>query len=224
MWLAVSLTLVRVRPRGWRVGLSGRRPRLRETLAPSRVGWRPCDAACICQNGSCARVLELGVHGGRPAALPACASSARPARAPRPVPTPVSPCPQPEACRTLAPERDKPAKHCSIQLPDGTACVVLVRAGLSIKDVLAGLCERHGINGAAVDLFLAGGDKVRLRGPWAFLRGVPVPWGAGPPLSVHSPLPEARPGARPGCELPLQAALSGLSSGAVPPRPSARPR
>uniref|UniRef100_A0A3Q1MTC8 Regulator of G protein signaling 12 n=1 Tax=Bos taurus TaxID=9913 RepID=A0A3Q1MTC8_BOVIN len=65
----------------------------------------------------------------------------------------------PEACRTLAPERDKPAKHCSIQLPDGTACVVLVRAGLSIKDVLAGLCERHGINGAAVDLFLAGGDK-----------------------------------------------------------------
>ncbi|OWK13608.1 hypothetical protein Celaphus_00017296 [Cervus elaphus hippelaphus] len=66
---------------------------------------------------------------------------------------------QPEACRTLAPERDKPAKHCSIQLPDGTACVVLVRAGLSIKDVLAGLCERHGINGAAVDLFLVGGDK-----------------------------------------------------------------
>uniref|UniRef100_A0A8C6EDX7 Regulator of G-protein signaling 12 n=1 Tax=Moschus moschiferus TaxID=68415 RepID=A0A8C6EDX7_MOSMO len=65
----------------------------------------------------------------------------------------------PEACRTLAPERDKPAKHCSIQLPDGTACVVLVRAGLSIKDLLAGLCERHGINGAAVDLFLVGGDK-----------------------------------------------------------------
>ncbi|KAB0343382.1 hypothetical protein FD754_020308, partial [Muntiacus muntjak] len=65
----------------------------------------------------------------------------------------------PEACRTLVPERDQPAKRCSIQLPDGTACVVLVRAGLSIKDVLAGLCERHGINGAAVDLFLVGGDK-----------------------------------------------------------------
>ncbi|XP_068399609.1 regulator of G-protein signaling 12 isoform X3 [Eschrichtius robustus] len=65
----------------------------------------------------------------------------------------------PEACRTLAPEKDKAAKHCSIQLPDGTACVVLVRAGLSIKEVLAGLCERHGISGAAVDLFLVGGDK-----------------------------------------------------------------
>nr|KAF6280202.1 regulator of G protein signaling 12 [Pipistrellus kuhlii] len=64
-----------------------------------------------------------------------------------------------EACRTLAPERDKAAKHCRIQLPDGTPCTTLVRAGLPIKEVLAGLCERHGINGAAVDLFLVGGDK-----------------------------------------------------------------
>ncbi|CAK6433339.1 unnamed protein product [Pipistrellus nathusii] len=64
-----------------------------------------------------------------------------------------------EACRTLAPERDKAAKHCRIQLPDGTPCTALVRAGLPIKEVLAGLCERHGINGAAVDLFLVGGDK-----------------------------------------------------------------
>ncbi|XP_004432393.1 PREDICTED: regulator of G-protein signaling 12 isoform X1 [Ceratotherium simum simum] len=61
--------------------------------------------------------------------------------------------------RTPAPERDKAAKHCCIQLPDGTSCVVLVKAGLSIKEVLSGLCERHGINGAAVDLFLVGGDK-----------------------------------------------------------------
>ncbi|XP_066242930.1 regulator of G-protein signaling 12 isoform X1 [Saccopteryx leptura] len=64
-----------------------------------------------------------------------------------------------EACRTLVPERDKAAKHCCIQLPDGTSCTVLVKAGLSIKEVLSGLCERHGINGAAVDLFLVGGDK-----------------------------------------------------------------
>ncbi|XP_032349012.1 regulator of G-protein signaling 12 isoform X6 [Camelus ferus] len=65
----------------------------------------------------------------------------------------------PEACRTLGPERDKATKHCSIQLPDGTSCMVPVRAGLSIKEVLSGLCERQGINGAAVDLFLVGGDK-----------------------------------------------------------------
>ncbi|KAM5340480.1 regulator of G-protein signaling 12 isoform 2-T2 [Glossophaga mutica] len=64
-----------------------------------------------------------------------------------------------EACRTLAPERDKATKHCCIQLPDGTSCTVPVRVGLSIKEVLSGLCERHGISGAAVDLFLVGGDK-----------------------------------------------------------------
>ena len=32
--------------------------------------------------------------------------------------------------------------------------------GSTIKEILSGLCERHGINGAAVDLFLVGGDKV----------------------------------------------------------------
>uniref|UniRef100_A0A8C5VS93 Regulator of G-protein signaling 12 n=1 Tax=Microcebus murinus TaxID=30608 RepID=A0A8C5VS93_MICMU len=64
-----------------------------------------------------------------------------------------------EACRTLVPERDKAAKHCCILLPDGTSCVVAVKSGFSIKEILSGLCERHGINGAAVDLFLVGGDK-----------------------------------------------------------------
>lgn len=105
-------------------------------------------------------VWSLGARAGQP-------------RAPRTRPvTPAPVPPQSEACRTLAPERDKAAKHCSIQLPDGTPCVVLVRAGLSVKEVLAGLCERHGINGAAVDLFLAGGDKV-----WA--PGRPRPGGVG---------------------------------------------
>ncbi|KAG8508652.1 Regulator of G-protein signaling 12, partial [Galemys pyrenaicus] len=65
----------------------------------------------------------------------------------------------PEAGRTLAPERDKAAKHCRVQLPDGASCAVPLRPGLSVKEVLAGLCERHGLNGAAVDLFLVGGDK-----------------------------------------------------------------
>ncbi|XP_032109916.1 regulator of G-protein signaling 12 isoform X1 [Sapajus apella] len=64
-----------------------------------------------------------------------------------------------EACRTLAPEKDKATKHCCIHLPDGTSCVVAVKAGFSIKEILSGLCERHGINGAAADLFLVGGDK-----------------------------------------------------------------
>lgn len=37
--------------------------------------------------------------------------------------------------------------------------MVAVKSGFSIKEILSGLCERHGINGAAVDLFLVGGDK-----------------------------------------------------------------
>lgn len=67
---------------------------------------------------------------------------------------------QSDACRTSALERDKAAKHCCVHLPDGTSCVVAVKSGFSIKEILSGLCERHGINGAAVDLFLVGGDKV----------------------------------------------------------------
>ena len=166
-----------------------------------------------------------------------CTRGARPAppgmcqqRQPRPVSTPMSPCPQPEAGRTLAPERDKPAKHCSIQLPDGTACVVLVRAGLSIKDVLAGLCERHGINGAAVDLFLVGGDKVWLRhlGPFSggrLPRGDPA---GGEPARPHlstlpagslPPLPEAHPGAWPVCALPLRALQPHCAPRGCAPRP-----
>ncbi|XP_049646019.1 regulator of G-protein signaling 12 isoform X2 [Suncus etruscus] len=64
-----------------------------------------------------------------------------------------------DSSRVPAAEWDRGLPHCCVQLPDGSACVVLVRAGLSIKELLAGLCERHGLNGAAVDLFLLGGDK-----------------------------------------------------------------
>lgn len=91
----------------------------------------------------------------------------RPGRLPLPqeVPVPLDndtclPTLQSEACRISALERDKAAKHCCVHLPDGTSCVVAVKSGFSIKEILSGLCERHGINGAAVDLFLVGGDKV----------------------------------------------------------------
>ncbi|KAJ1213898.1 hypothetical protein NDU88_001528 [Pleurodeles waltl] len=56
-------------------------------------------------------------------------------------------------------EKEKSSKHCFISLPDGSSCTVVVKSGFSIKDVLCGLCEKHGINIAAVDLFLAGGSK-----------------------------------------------------------------
>uniref|UniRef100_A0A8C5P726 Regulator of G protein signaling 12 n=1 Tax=Leptobrachium leishanense TaxID=445787 RepID=A0A8C5P726_9ANUR len=57
------------------------------------------------------------------------------------------------------PEKDKSPKHCSIILPDGSSCTMVVKAGFSIKEILSGLCEKHGFNIAAVDLFLVGGSK-----------------------------------------------------------------
>ncbi|XP_058157304.1 regulator of G-protein signaling 12 isoform X2 [Dasypus novemcinctus] len=67
----------------------------------------------------------------------------------------------PEARPSPAPdkEKEKASRHCRVHLPDGTSCAVAVRAGCSVKDMLAGLCERLGVSGAAVDLFLVGGDK-----------------------------------------------------------------
>ncbi|XP_053314205.1 regulator of G-protein signaling 12 isoform X2 [Spea bombifrons] len=58
-----------------------------------------------------------------------------------------------------APDKEKSSKHCYISLPDGSSCAVVVKSGFSIKEILAGLCEKHGFNIAAVDLFLVGGSK-----------------------------------------------------------------
>ncbi|KAM4707679.1 regulator of G-protein signaling 12 [Discoglossus pictus] len=57
------------------------------------------------------------------------------------------------------PEKEKSPKHCYISLPDGSSCAMVVKAGFSIKEILSGLCEKHGFNIAAVDLFLVGGNK-----------------------------------------------------------------
>ncbi|KAM9331487.1 regulator of G-protein signaling 12 [Gastrophryne carolinensis] len=54
---------------------------------------------------------------------------------------------------------EKSPKHCGITMPDGSSCAMVVKAGFSIKEILSGLCEKHGFNIAAVDLFLVGGSK-----------------------------------------------------------------
>ncbi|XP_063313794.1 regulator of G-protein signaling 12 isoform X1 [Pelobates fuscus] len=56
-------------------------------------------------------------------------------------------------------EKEKSSKHCYITLPDASSCTMVVKSGFSIKDILSGLCEKHGFNIAAVDLFLVGGSK-----------------------------------------------------------------
>lgn len=54
-----------------------------------------------------------------------------------------------------------PLRQCNISLPDGSCCSVPLRAGVSIRDLLMGLCEKLCINLAAIDLFLVGGEKVQ---------------------------------------------------------------
>uniref|UniRef100_A0A3Q3F741 Regulator of G protein signaling 12b n=1 Tax=Labrus bergylta TaxID=56723 RepID=A0A3Q3F741_9LABR len=50
-------------------------------------------------------------------------------------------------------------RQCNISLPDGSCCSVPLRAGVSIRDLLLGICEKLCINLAAIDLFLVGGEK-----------------------------------------------------------------
>ncbi|KAJ7419035.1 Regulator of G-protein signaling 12 [Willisornis vidua] len=59
----------------------------------------------------------------------------------------------------FVPDKDKSPKYCCVSLPDGSSSKMAVKSGFSIKEVLSGVCEKHGINIAAVDLFLVGGDK-----------------------------------------------------------------
>ncbi|XP_016323633.1 regulator of G-protein signaling 12-like [Sinocyclocheilus anshuiensis] len=54
---------------------------------------------------------------------------------------------------------ERAVRHCNIYLPDGSCCPVHIRPGISIREVLLGLCEKLSINLAAVDLFLVGGEK-----------------------------------------------------------------
>uniref|UniRef100_A0A9J7X1I9 Regulator of G protein signaling 12b n=1 Tax=Cyprinus carpio carpio TaxID=630221 RepID=A0A9J7X1I9_CYPCA len=54
---------------------------------------------------------------------------------------------------------ERAVRHCNINLPDGSCSSVPIRPGVSIREVLLGLCEKLCINLAAVDLFLVGGEK-----------------------------------------------------------------
>ncbi|XP_064190618.1 regulator of G-protein signaling 12-like isoform X1 [Anguilla rostrata] len=56
-------------------------------------------------------------------------------------------------------DRERVLKNCTINMPDGSCCSLPLRPGLSVREVLLGLCEKLGINLAAVDLFLVGGEK-----------------------------------------------------------------
>ncbi|KAG9346957.1 hypothetical protein JZ751_005884 [Albula glossodonta] len=56
--------------------------------------------------------------------------------------------------RNAGPASDKAPRQCNINLPDGSCCSVPIRPGVSIRELLLGLCQKLCINLAAVDLFL----------------------------------------------------------------------
>ncbi|XP_028574349.2 regulator of G-protein signaling 14 [Podarcis muralis] len=55
--------------------------------------------------------------------------------------------------------QNQPVKYCCIYLPDGTASLAPVRSGLSIQDMLAGICQRRGLHLPDVKIYLVGNEK-----------------------------------------------------------------
>ncbi|KFV70506.1 Regulator of G-protein signaling 14, partial [Dryobates pubescens] len=56
----------------------------------------------------------------------------------------------------------KPMKYCCVYLPDGTASLASVRPGHSIRDMLAGICEKRGFNIPDIKVFLVGNEQKAL--------------------------------------------------------------
>ncbi|XP_053153488.1 regulator of G-protein signaling 14 isoform X2 [Hemicordylus capensis] len=55
--------------------------------------------------------------------------------------------------------QNQSVKYCCIYLPDGTASLAPVRPGLSIQDMLAGICQRRGLHLPDVKIYLVGNEK-----------------------------------------------------------------
>ncbi|XP_044884940.1 regulator of G-protein signaling 14 isoform X2 [Mauremys mutica] len=53
----------------------------------------------------------------------------------------------------------RPSKYCCVYLPDGTASLASVRAGVSIRDMLAGLCEKRGFSLPDIKVYLVGNEQ-----------------------------------------------------------------
>ncbi|XP_077182315.1 regulator of G-protein signaling 14 isoform X2 [Paroedura picta] len=55
--------------------------------------------------------------------------------------------------------QNQPVKYCCIYLPDGTASLIPVRPGLSIQEMLSGICQRRGFHLPDIKIYLVGNDK-----------------------------------------------------------------
>ncbi|XP_034635448.1 regulator of G-protein signaling 14 [Trachemys scripta elegans] len=56
----------------------------------------------------------------------------------------------------------RPSKYCCVYLPDGTASLASVRAGVSIRNMLAGLCEKRGFSLPDIKVYLVGNEQKAL--------------------------------------------------------------
>ncbi|NXO74568.1 RGS14 protein, partial [Phainopepla nitens] len=56
----------------------------------------------------------------------------------------------------------RPMKYCCVYLPDGTASLASVRPGHSIRDMLAGICEKRGFSLPDIKVFLVGNEQKAL--------------------------------------------------------------
>uniref|UniRef100_A0A8C2W8Q1 Regulator of G-protein signaling 14 n=1 Tax=Chinchilla lanigera TaxID=34839 RepID=A0A8C2W8Q1_CHILA len=53
----------------------------------------------------------------------------------------------------------RPGKYCCVYLPDGTASLTLARPGLTIRDMLAGICEKRGLSLPDIKVYLVGNEQ-----------------------------------------------------------------
>ncbi|XP_069332289.1 regulator of G-protein signaling 14 isoform X2 [Eulemur rufifrons] len=53
----------------------------------------------------------------------------------------------------------RPGKYCCVYLPDGTASLALARPGLTIRDMLAGICEKRGLSIPDIKVYLVGNEQ-----------------------------------------------------------------
>ncbi|MGH0145643.1 UNVERIFIED_CONTAM: hypothetical protein FKN15_005977 [Acipenser sinensis] len=90
----------------------------------------------------------------------------------------------------LVPEKEKSLKHCYINLPDGSTCALPLRPGVSIRELLLGLCAKLCFNLAAVDLFLVGGEKPNPDGCHADALGRPINRSVGLKAKPTKPVTE----------------------------------
>ncbi|XP_058533551.1 regulator of G-protein signaling 14 isoform X2 [Ochotona princeps] len=56
----------------------------------------------------------------------------------------------------------RPGKYCCVYLPDGTASLAQAQPGLTIRDMLASICEKRGLSLPDIKVFLVGNEQKAL--------------------------------------------------------------